>query len=100
MVEAHGSSRGRSYMLSAAVYRAKGEEVAYTRQAGFSSLQHEQMVLGYVGHHGRIQRKDAMELCRLNKDQAFRLLVRLTAEGRLIQKGEKRGTYYVLPADE
>lgn len=74
-------------------------EVAYTRQAGFSPLQHEQMVLAHVGHHGRIQRKDVMELCRLSGDQASRLLVKLTAEGRLIQKGEKRGTFYILPSE-
>lgn len=94
LVEAHGSSRGRSYMLSAAVYRAKGEEVAYTRQAGFSSLQHEQMVLAHVGHHGRIQRKDAMELCRLSKDQAYRLLTKLVAQGKLEQQGENINTFY------
>lgn len=94
LVEAHGSARNRSYMLSAAVYRAKGEEVAYTRQAGFSPLQHEQMVLSYVGHHGRIQRKDAMELCRITGDQAQKLLKKLTDEGRLIKHGKNRGTFY------
>lgn len=49
-------SRGRSYTLSAEVYRARGEQVAYTRQAGFSGLSHEQMVLGHVRPHRRIQR--------------------------------------------
>lgn len=29
----HGSNRNRSYTLSADVYRAKGEQVAYIRQA-------------------------------------------------------------------
>src|SRR5690625_6837048 len=43
-------------------------------QVGFTDLQHEQMVLSYVGHHGRIQRSQVMELCRLNKDQAYRLV--------------------------
>lgn len=96
LVEAHGSSRGRSYMLSAAIYRAKGEEVAYTRQAGFSSLQHEQMVLAYVGHHGRIQRKDAMELCRLSRDQAYRLLTKLVEQGKLDRQGENKNSFYIL----
>ena len=96
LIDAHGTSRSRTYTLSAAVYREGGEEVAYTRQVGFTDLQHEQMVLSYVGHHGRIQRSQVMELCRLNKDQAYRLLTKLKEEGRLEQQGEKRGTYYTL----
>lgn len=81
-------------MLSAAVYQAKGEEIAYTRQAGFDRLQHEQMVLGHIRHHGRIQRADVMELCHLNPDQASSLLKRLKAEGKLEQHGERRWAYY------
>jgi len=97
LVEAHGSTRGRSYTLSAAVYRAAGDKAAYTRQKGFSEIQHEQMVLNFVGQHGRIKRADAMELCRLSDDQAFRLLKRLVAQGQLVAHGERRGAYYTQP---
>lgn len=96
LVEAHRNTRNRSYTLSAQVYRAKGERVAYTRQAGFSGLQHEQMVLSHVGHHGRIQRSEVIELCRLSQDQATSLLKRLKAEGKLVQHGERRWAYYTL----
>lgn len=96
LVEAHGSARVRSYTLSAEVYRAKGEKLAYTRQAGFSPLQHEQMVLGYVQHHGRIQRNEVMALCHLNANQAVGLLKRLKAEGRLVQHGVRRWAHYTL----
>lgn len=98
LVEVRGSSRNRSYMLSVAVYQAKGEEVAYTRQAGFNRLQHEQMVLGHIRHHGRIRRTEVMELCHLSPDQASSLLKRLKAEGRLQQHGERRWAYYTLTA--
>ncbi len=100
LVEAHGNVRSRSYTLSADMYRAKGEQVAYTRQTGFSSLQHEQLVLGHVRHYGRIQRSEAMELCRLSGDQAQKLLKRLTADGRLVKQGEKRWTFYTLGDSE
>jgi ATP-dependent DNA helicase RecG len=100
LVEAHGNTRNRSYTLSASVYRAQGERVAYTRQAGFSRLQHEQMVLAHVGHHGRIQRSEAVELCHLTPSQARRLQTRLTAEGKLVQHGAKRGSFYTLPDRE
>src|SRR5690625_3130339 len=98
LVDAHGTSRSRTYTLSAAVYRESGEEIAYTRQAGFTDLQHEQMVLAHVNHHGRIQRSQVMELCRLNRGQAYRLLSKLKEEGKLEQQGEKRGAYYTLGA--
>lgn len=95
LVEARGN-RNRSYTLSVAVYRAKGEHVAYTRQAGFSGLQHEQMVLGHVRHHGRIQRNQVIELCHLSPNQAASLLKRLKAEGKLVQHGVRRWAYYTL----
>lgn len=94
LVQAYGNGRGRTYTLSAHLYRAEGKSVAYTRQAGFSALQHEQMVLAYVGHHGRIERKDVQELCHLTKDQAYKLLKRLVDEGKLAQHGRLRFTFY------
>lgn len=100
LVEAHGNTRNRSYTLSADLYRTKGAQVAYTRQAGFSSLQHEQMVLGHVRHHGRIKRGDVIELCHLGVDQAARLLKRLKDEGKLVQHGKLRGSYYTLRGNE
>lgn len=100
LVQPHGNTRNRSYTLSAEVYRAKGNQVAYTRQAGFSGLQHEQMVLSHVRHHGRIQRSEVIDLCHLSRDQAAKLLRRLKDEGKLIQHGERRGSFYTLLDNE
>lgn len=99
LVEAHGNPRHRSYTLSADLYRAKGDKLAYTRQAGFSSLQHEQMVLAHVHHHGRIQRNEVMALCHLDGEQAKSLLKRLKADRRLIQHETRRAAYYTLGED-
>lgn len=96
LVEAHGSTRGRSYTLSVAVYRAAGDKAGYTRQAGFTPIQHEQMVLNYVRQHGQIRRADAMELCRLSADQAKKLLARLRDEDRLTQHGSRRSSFYTI----
>lgn len=100
LVQAHGNARGRSYTLAAGVYQADGDKAAYTRQVGFSALQHEQLVLSYVRQHGRIQRNEAADLCRLTSLQARDLLKRLRETGQLVQHGEKRGAYYVLAASE
>jgi len=100
LVQPHGNTRSRSYTLSAEVYQAKGNPVAYTRQAGFSNLQHEQMVLSHVQHHGRIKRSEVTELCHLTGDQAAKLLKRLKDEGRLVQHGERRWAFYTLSKSE
>ena len=100
LVQPHGSARNRSYTLSAGVYRAKGEQIAYTRQAGLSGLQHEQLVLNHTRHHGRIRRSEVMELCHLTTDQAAKLLRRLKAEAKLVQHGERRGAFYTLNRNE
>lgn len=96
LVEAHGSTRGRSYTLSASLYQAVGDKAAYTRQAGFTPIQHEQMVLSYVRQHGSIRRAEVMELCRLSAEQSKMLLTKLRDEKRLILQGEKRGSFYIL----
>jgi ATP-dependent DNA helicase RecG len=96
LVQPHGNTRNRSYTLSAEVYQAKGQHVAYTRQAGFSSLQNEQMVLSHVRHHGQIRRSEVIDLCHLTDDQAAKLLKRLKDEGRLVKSGERRWAFYTL----
>ncbi|MBD2774653.1 RNA-binding domain-containing protein [Iningainema tapete] len=96
LVEAHGVKKGRTYTLSPRVYRELGQSADYVRQAGFDSIQQEQMVLSYVNTHGKITRLEAMELCRISEDQASRLLRRLADAKRLKLVGQRRGAHYVL----
>jgi len=94
LVQAHGSTKGRSYTLSAAVYQRQGNKAAYTRQAGFAPIQHEQMVLNFVQQHGQIKRADVMDLCHLSGDQAWKLLKRLHELGKIHQHGTRKGAFY------
>lgn len=94
LVEAHGQTRGRTYTLSASVYQQQGEQAAYTRQAGFTALQNEQMVLSYVRQHGRIGRADIMALCRLSEGQAKALIKRMRDTALLELEGAGRGASY------
>lgn len=95
LVEERGSKKGRTWHLTAAVYRALGDKAAYVRQRGFEPLQQEQMVLKYVESHGRITRREAAELCRITGSQAYRLLDRLVRNGFLVREGERgRGVAY------
>lgn len=94
LVDAHGTTRGRNYTLSAVVYQRQGDKAAYTRQAGFTALQNEQMVLNYVRQHGQIKRAEVMELCRLSEGQAKDLLKRMLGATLLQLEGAGRGAFY------
>ena len=93
-LEPYGTGRGRTYTLSATLYRKAGKKSEYIRQAGFAPIQQEQMVLNYIDKHGSIKRADVMDLCRLTKDQAAKLLTRLAYESKIYKHGERRGSYY------
>ena len=93
-MEAHGAGRGRTYTLSAKVYRHSGRKAAYIRQAGFDPIQQEQMVLAYIDKHGSIKRAEVMDLCQITKDQAYKLLKRLKSSGQIVQIGNRKGAVY------
>jgi len=94
LVEARGERRGRSYHLSAAVYRRLGDKAGYVRQRGFEPLQHEQMVLQYARSHGRITRTEVAQLCQTSSAQARNVLKRLIRKGLLAVSGSRRAAYY------
>jgi hypothetical protein len=54
----------------------------------------ETMVMEYVGTHGRMTRREVVELCGLTDDQALSLLRRLVNNGQLKLWGQGRGAYY------
>lgn len=97
MVEPHGTGRGRTYTLSAKVYRQTGQKTGYTRQAGFDAIQQEQMVLSYIDQHGSIKRADVAELCRITLPQAYHLIKRMEKAEKVVQEGEKRWAVYKRP---
>jgi ATP-dependent DNA helicase RecG len=96
LVEAHGKGTGRTYKLSAAVYRVLGKKAAYVRQQDFEPFQQEQMILRYVDEHGSISRSEVAELCRITDPQAYRLLQKLLQSGQLTSTGRRgRSTRYL-----
>lgn len=93
-LEPHGVGRGRTYTLSVDLYQNAGQNAEYIRQAGFSVIQQEQMVLSYINKHGSIKRADAADLCRISPFQATRLLKRMEKKGLILPIGQGRGTRY------
>lgn len=82
---------GDQSLLPLKVYRTTGQKAAYIRQAGFDPIQQEQMVLNYIDKHGSIKRAEAMDLCRISKDQAYKLLNRLKDSEKIEKKRRKEG---------
>jgi ATP-dependent DNA helicase RecG len=97
LLEGRGARRSRTYHLSAEVYREMGEPAAYVRRRGFERPQMEQMILQYVDAHGKITRREVVELCRVSPNQARYLLKTLTDQGLLELVGVGRGAHYILP---
>ncbi|SDZ14006.1 ATP-binding protein [Nitrosomonas sp. Nm58] len=93
-LEPHGTGRGRTYTLSADLYRKAGKKSEYIRQAGFAPIQQEQMVLNYIDRHGSIKRSEVMDLCHLDRNQAYRMLARMKEAGQIKQIGEHKGAVY------
>lgn len=94
-VEAKGEKKGRIYHLSAQLYRLLGDASSYVRVHGISALKHEALVMEFVEGHGRIARKDAMNLCGISENQAKRLLQILVKKGRLNPKVSRgRASHY------
>jgi ATP-dependent DNA helicase RecG len=83
--------------LSARLYRQSGQKAEYVRQAGFTPIQQQQMLLSYVAAHGRIRRSEVMDLCHLNENQAYRLLKQLVDSGKILKTGERRYASYTRP---
>jgi ATP-dependent DNA helicase RecG len=96
LIEAHGVKKGRTYTLSAKVYRSLGKSSSYVYQIGFDPIQQEQMILQYARMHGRITRREVANLCRINSDQAKRVLTRMMDNRKLLKQGLGKATYYLI----
>lgn len=95
VIEPRGQRRGRSYHLSAEMYRVLGDKAAYVRAHGFEPLQQEQMVLQFIRSHDRITRKETAELCRMTVRQAAHLLKKMGDAGKIRLVGAGRNSHYV-----
>lgn len=94
LLESHGTGRGRTYTLSAQLYQSAGQQAECILQAGFSPIQHEQMVLNYIDKNGSIKRADVADLCGITLTQETRLLQRLVKAQEIRSVGAGTGTRY------
>ena len=96
LVEARGSGKSRSYILSAKVYREQENSVGYVRQTGIDRLKYEELVLELIKQQGYVTRDNVSELLNINESQAYRILKRLTTKKLLMLVGRGRASQYKL----
>lgn len=97
LVEAIGTGKARSYILSAKVYREQDNVVGYVRQTGIDKMRYEELVLKLARQqNGYISRDDVMKLLNLNGGQAYRILKRLAEEDKLLLEGKGKSAKYKL----
>ena len=89
LIEAFGSGRGRSYMLSRQVYNNKQKTAEYVRQKDIDEIRYPELVLNLARNSQFIARADVVKLLHVNEAQAYRLLRKLVDDGQLeaVNKG-------------
>ena len=93
-VEASGNKKGRSYHFAARVYAAEGNPAGYVRAVGLDDEEQEQKVRKFIKAHGRIERKNVMEICTVETAEAYRILQRMVNKGELELVSKGRYAYY------
>ncbi len=97
LVEANGSSKARSYILSSKVYKEQNNIVGYVRQTGIDAIKYEAWIMELVNkQNGKVTRDNVVELLNVTSSQAYRLLKKLTEKGQLELIGTGRNAFYQL----
>lgn len=97
ILEKSGVGNKLSFRLESAIYQALGEAVQYTRERGIDEARFEELILNHIRKFGSIKNAEVQELLRINRHQAYRILVSMV-EGKKIEKiGRSKKAHYVFP---
>lgn len=99
LIEAIGSGKSKTYILSANVYRENSNSVGYVRQTGIDSIRNEELILKLARQQkGWVTRENVTDLLKLTNAQAYNILKKLAESGKLKLEGKGRGSKYRLVA--
>lgn len=93
-IEAVGTGKNQEYILSEAVYKAQDQTIRNVNRSDLRALRLEELVLGAATKNEGITRSDVVGLLHINAQAAYRLLLRLTEQGKLRKEGKRRHTKY------
>ncbi len=96
LVEAIGTGKAKTYILSSKVYKRSDNTVGYVRAKYIDAIRFEELVLTLAREQGSVTRKDVMELLHLSSDQAYRVLRKMVDDNRLKLRGKGKNSRYVI----
>lgn len=97
LVDAIGNTTARTYLLSSKVYREQENMVGYVRQTGMDLIKYEELVLKLaVNQNGIVTRGNVVDLLGINTAQAYRVLKKISENGKLKLVGHGRASHYEL----
>lgn len=91
LLEASGSGKSRTYILSSKAYQSK---TAYVRQTDIDTVRYPELVLKLADTQGSVTRRDVVELLHVSPPQAYRILQKLEQSGALVKEGLTRNVVY------
>ena len=94
LLECKGSGSERDFILSSKFYKAQNREIEMVRQSGIDSVRNDELVMQLVREKGCITRADVMQILGFEAQPAYRLLRKLTDQGRLVREGGRRTSTY------
>lgn len=98
LVEAYGSGRGRSYILSKRVYKEKGgfSNIGYVRQVDIDETRYLELIKNLAQNNEFISRADVVQLLHVNENKAYWLLHKLVKDNAIVPVNRGRYAKYQL----
>lgn len=95
LVEANGSDRFRTYILSSKVYKEQKNSLGYVRQTGIDKLKYEELILKLKNQQGYVTRDNVCNLLNINSGQAYRILKEMALQNKITLVGKGRTAKYI-----
>ena len=94
LVETVASGRSKAYILSAKVYKADNQSIAYVRQTKIDKVKYPELVLKLADTQGAFTTRNITDLLNITTTQARYLLNKMIDQGLILKEGSARNTIY------
>lgn len=94
LVDAFGSGKNRTYILSSRAYNTKARKIGYVRQADIDEARYQELVVKIAKENEYIARGDVVQLLHIDNGKAYRLLKSLVDQHLLEQVNRGRYAKY------
>ncbi|MDO9537473.1 MAG: ATP-binding protein, partial [Thermoplasmata archaeon] len=93
-LERYGSGRGTYYQYTKEIMSTLGEKAKYTRMTKLSEDRMIELIKRHLETYGRVTNNEIQDICGIDRNQAYRLILKLVEQKVIVRRGERRGAYY------